>query len=294
MAAENPKTAEITFTILDCYGLKNVLDILKSFRNESVLRFSPKGISIFEAGAGETSTQHYEIFGNELLDYFYPFTEEEMPVYHVGITADQIFNIMKPESKKEMLKFIVCINLEDYTTIGFYPSCGKSANRLESFNKIRTCSIPKVRDYTDYYEDFYKDVPPTCRVATMAFVKAYTTIKAIRCNNIRFVLDPDGFLQMQGCVDDHVETVINLSAPDEEVPIDSNANEESDFVIEDLEPPYQITLKISNIIWFHKLARLSQSSICKIYILDKKPLVIRTNLGSGWGVATFSFNNDLM
>jgi len=281
--------------ILDCYGLKNVFDILKSYRSEAVLRFTPDGISIFEAGAGETSTQHYEIYGRELIYYNYPFTKEEMPVYPVGISAEQIFNITKPESKKEILTFVVRINLSDYSTVGFYPSCGKSANRLESYNKIKTSPVSKVREYVDYYKEYYKDMPPTCCLSTMAFVKAYTSIKSIRCNYIRFVLSSDGSVEMQGCIDDKAETIFPLSTPNDEIIADCGDNNDSDFVIEeDEDEKYQITLKISGLTWFHKLARLSQTSICKIYIAEGKPLVIRTNLGSGWGVATFSFNSDPM
>jgi len=308
------ESSKLSLRVLDCYSLRAIFDVLKSYRDTIVLRFTAKGFSIIECGGRETSTQHYEIYGDELLHYSFPLPatvvdedgEEVENVYPTGISATTAFDTLKVDSKKEPTYIYATINRKDMTNNGLIVGRSSTSTTLEGLSQIDTRHIKVTpAKLINYYDKLYADKEPNSRVPTAAFVKTFSNIKNRKCNILSFELnEADGSIMIKGKQDSKVITVIPLPAGENDINEDQNYDdedppaEEPDLIFDNmsfvLDTPkrYSIDLKVTNVLWFLKIGRLASTSILRIYLVKDGPLVMRTPLGL-YGMATYSFNSDI-
>lgn len=318
------ETKRLEFTLVDCYAFKTVMDILKVSRESIALRFSPKGLSIIEFGAGETSVQQYEFFADRMLYYNYPFDPVETPIWSIEVSPSEIFSVVKNECKREPVYIHILINPKTNKAREMYVSRSKSAIGMESLNHVVIQSTnPHLIEPIDYYKLSFADKPPTHKIYTTTFVKSFGTLKTRNCSVLSFEINPKGINLMNGKRNsckvvsfrlpveglDMSETIDesdsdsdddgSSSSEDEDDGGSSSSSESDDgdmlesmgMVLVD-DDNYCINLNCNNIFWFLKLGRITQTSIIDIYLEEGQPLIMKSPM-SFFGEATFSFNSDI-
>jgi hypothetical protein len=314
-----PKKLE--FKLTDCYCFKTVMDILKVFRESIVMRFSPEGLTIIEFGTGETSVQHYVFYAEEMLYYNYPFDPVEMPIWSIEVSPKEVFDTVKSDCKREPVCVQISINPRNNKARAMFVNKSQTSISMESANfvAIQTTNPPLIQP-VDHFELCYKGRPADHKIYTASFVKGYSNIKTRNCNILSFEVQPGGLTLMSGkrnackvttyrlpvemadvtaVAEDDEGSESEESSDDDSSDSSSSgsSSEAEDDVIASMgmvlveDGHFSINLNNANILWFQKLARLTQTSIIKLYIAEDCPLIMRIPMSS-FGEAIYSFNSD--
>lgn len=311
----------IEFEILDLYPFRNMLEILKGYRDMFVLRFWPTHIEIVASGKSssgtgddEKSSHRYIIYGDQILNYRYPVKtigDRQVPVHdHISleVKASDILGLTKGQNRVDTLNASATVDLENSIARGIYITAVASSRSLPLSKLIQviSCHLGPPAAALDYYERFFSkrylsfpdriDKPgvPNSRVSTTAFSKFLVELKASKCTRLDVTLTDDKHIDIKAYTGPTF--IIGGTLPESglDIALSQNCNPTQVIDCGDglsiISENYTISINIKDVEWLEKVEKLAKMSILEIFMEEGYPLVFRTKLGL-YGDATFTLNN---
>lgn len=282
-----PTTVHVICT--ESYATRIVTEILGAFSNAITMTFTKAGISITEHNHKQCALMDYMI--NEEWLQCYNFNLKDVngynvPSYSFKVVPSELFSAFKgTEGKRAILSFSfeICSN---GSNSGIY----LEINNISGKEFVKTFGFREpITESDNVYELEYAGRGTSSRLPLSSFCGMITRFKARKCNVVEFVLMANRKIYAKGrrgkdvISANYLESYINENDSGNMTAIKSDGDDETEL--------HSIKLSLTESTWLAKLVRLAPLAVIQVYLRDKLPLVLRTQIAS-IGYAVFTFRDD--
>ena len=271
---------------------RSATEIWKEFcgHRRGCMRLLPNGIQIIETNNAKNITCCFELYAENLLIYSYDIRNssgELLSYYPVSIDSKALFGSIRPDSKNESLYLRMYVSKCLMKNSGIFIAKSETDGAgIRASSDVITDPIALNTQF-DYYSNHYKNVVPSAKIPMDTFKTTIARCKGVACSIIEISLNSKGIVTLKGYLQSDIssgEAVPEIVKPfDDSFDYDDPLNDERKFI-----PTSTIIQMKDNESWLSKMNKLNADSVIHIYMSEKYPMVIKTDLGN-YGIAFFTF-----